>query len=110
MDRSFGGIFWTNHAMDRMRERGIKQGDAWATWNRPDQSYKGNLHKGEDAWRYYRIFGSERIEVVAKKDERGRWVVLSVWSRPVAANEVVNNKKTGKVSFWRFLYNLFFSS
>ena len=31
MDRNFGGVIWTNHALDRLRERGIKQGDAWVT-------------------------------------------------------------------------------
>jgi hypothetical protein len=86
MERNFGGVIWTNHAMERMRERGIKQGDAWATWNRPEQSYKSNSHKGEDAWRYYRTVGNQRIEVVAKQNERKEWVILSVWSRPASGN------------------------
>jgi hypothetical protein len=99
MNRNFGGIIWTNHALARLRERGIKQGDAWATWNRPDQSrYAAN--KG--AWVYYKTYPSaglgpaQKIEVVAKKNERGEWIVLSVWSRPVYGRE---NKREPFVRF-----------
>lgn len=80
MDRNFGGIIWTDHALERLKERGIKQGDAWATWRRPDQSREGH-QKGN--WIYYRTWGNERIEVVTAKNEKVETVVLSVWSRPV---------------------------
>ena len=90
MDKNFGGVIWTNHALTRMRDRGIKQGDAWATWRRPDQS---RYAKSRGTWVYYRTFGSQKIEVVAKKTEKasgpkgqrpgGEWIILSVWSRPV---------------------------
>ena len=79
MNNDFGGIRWTNHALQRMRERGIKQGDAWATWRRPDQSRKGKSGK----WVYYKTYGNQKIEVVAKKNEKKEWIILSVWSRQV---------------------------
>ncbi len=82
MDKNFGGIIWTDHALQRLRERGISQSDAWATWRRPEQSRKGNLHKGSGAWRYYRTYGDQIIEVVAEQNEKKEWVVISVWSRP----------------------------
>ncbi len=80
MDRNYGGIIWTNHAIQRLQERGIKQGDAWATWKRPDQS-RYAATKG--AWVYYKTWGNTKIEVVAKQNERKEWIVLSVWSKPV---------------------------
>ncbi len=80
MDPKFGGVIWTNHALNRMREREISQGDAWATWRKPDQS---RYATAKGAWIYYRTFRNEKIEVVAKKNENGKWVILSVWSRPV---------------------------
>lgn len=92
MDKLYGGVIWTNHALTRLRERGIKQGDAWATWKRPDSS-EFNLGKG--AWVYHRIISSKRIEVIAKKNEKGDWVILSVWSK--AGREV---KSRGKDTFW----------
>ncbi|MFV1917671.1 MAG: DUF4258 domain-containing protein, partial [Patescibacteria group bacterium] len=78
---------WTNHAIERMRERGIKQGDAWLTWRRPDSSRHS---KSRGAWVYYRTFPStssgqaQKIEVVAKKNEKKKWIILSVWSRDVS--------------------------
>lgn len=80
MDKNYKGLIWTNHALTRMRKRGIKQGDVWATFNRPDQSKKARI-KG--AWVYYKTWDNERIEVVAKQNEKKQWVILSVWSRLV---------------------------
>jgi hypothetical protein len=71
---------WTNHALERLKQRGIKQGDAWATFNRPDQS---RYAKAKETWIYYKTYGNEKIEVVAKKNDKGEWIILSVWSKPV---------------------------
>ncbi len=84
MNRNFGGIIWTNHALQKLHERGIKQGDAWATWRNPEQSRKARI---PGAWVYYKIYGNQKIEVVAKKNEKGEWIVLSVWNRPVYGRE-----------------------
>jgi hypothetical protein len=99
MDRNFGGVIWTNHALERLKERGIKQGDAWATWRNPQNSRKGE--KG--TWVYYRTYGSETIEVVAKQNEKKEWLILSVWSK-------TNYQGQTKIksSFWKsLLKNIF---
>lgn len=86
MDKNYGGLIWTNHALQRLRERGIKQGDAWAVWNRPEQS---RFSKTQGAWIYYRTWNDTRIEVVAKHlsaqagNENKKWIILSVWSKKV---------------------------
>lgn len=79
MNKNFGGVIWTNHALQKLKERGIKQGDAWATWRNPQQSRKGQ----SGSWVYYRTCGNQKIEVVAKQNEKKEWIVLSVWSRPI---------------------------
>ena len=79
MQNDLGGVIWTNHALSRMHERGIKQGDAWATFQRPDTS---RYAKTKKTYVYYRTWGNVRIGVVAKKNERKEWVILSVWSKP----------------------------
>ena len=99
MDRNFGGIIWTNHALDRLKERDIKQGDAWATWRNPQQSRKGSV---SGSWVYYRNWGGTQIEVVAKKNEKNEWLILSVWSRPVHENL----QKT--YSLWKLLVKKLF--
>lgn len=78
MDRNFGGVIWTNHALERLRERGIKQGYAWATFRNPQQS-----RRAKAGWIFYRTYGDEKIEVVASQNKRNEWVILSVWSRPI---------------------------
>lgn len=100
MDRNFGGVIWTNHALERLRERNIKQGDAWATFNRPDQS-RYAATKG--AWIYYKTYGNEKIEVVAKQNDlpagkagRKQWIILTVWSRPVYGDHTFPKQKTKK--------------
>lgn len=100
MDRNFGGVVWTNHAIARMRERGIKQGDAWATWRNPQESKKGTV---PGSWIYYRTYGNERIEVVAKHNEKKEWLILSVWSRPVS-----DARKKESKSILRFLFRKIF--
>lgn len=107
MDKEYGGVIWTNHALQRLKQRGIKQGDAWATFRRPEQS---RYAKSKGAWIYYRTYRTEKIEVVAKKNEKGQWIILSVWSRPVfqEGNKNSRAKKPSQRPFViRFLTKLF---
>lgn len=80
MDQYYKGTIWTNHALQRLQERGISQVDAWATLTNPQQSRKGT---NKNAWVFYRTYGNDKIEVVASQNEKKQWVILSVWSRPV---------------------------
>lgn len=77
-NNNFGGVIWTDHALERMRARGIKQGDAWVVWKNPDNSSYARL-KG--AWIYEKIWGNQTIKVVAKRNEKKQWVILSVWNK-----------------------------
>jgi hypothetical protein len=108
MDRNFGGVIWTNHATERMRQRGIKQGDAWATWRKPEHSKKGTV---SGSWVYYRNYAGTQIEVVAKQNEKKEWVILSVWSRFIGKQSQYSkpSRNDSKTSFWRALYNFFFT-
>ena len=84
MERNFGGVIWTNHVLQRLKERGISQSDAWATWRRPDQS---RYAAAKGAWVYYKTYGNQKIEVVAKQNEKKEWVILSVLSRSLYGKE-----------------------
>ena len=65
MKRIFNNAVFTNHALERLEQRNIKQGDAWATLNNPDSSRKSSGKKG--SWVFYRTWGNRRVEVVASK-------------------------------------------
>lgn len=91
--REYGGFIWTNHALQRLKERGISQGDAWATLRNPEQS---RYAKTQGAWVYYKTYGDQKIEVVAKQNEKKQWIVLSVWSRPIYGRHTHPQKRHGK--------------
>ncbi len=80
MGEKYRGVIWTDHALQRLKERGIKIEHALTTLNSPSESRRGQI---KDSWIYYRTWDKTRIEVVAKQNERGEWVVLSVWSKNV---------------------------
>lgn len=80
MDNHFGGVIWTNHALARLQERGISQGDAWATFSHPQQS---RFAKAKNAWVYYRNYNGNQIEVVANQNEKKEWIIISVWSKQI---------------------------
>lgn len=80
MNNKYKGVIFTNHALKRLSERGVSQGDAWITFSRSDQS---RYAASKGAWIYYKTYKDQKIEVVAKKNEKGEWLILSVWSRPV---------------------------
>ncbi len=96
MERNFGGVIWTNHALRRLKQRGISQGDAWATWRRPDQS---RYAKSKGTWVYYKTYGNQKVEVVAKKNEKKEWIILSVWSRQIFKKRKKTTKTKKKSLF-----------
>lgn len=101
MDQHYGGIIWTHHAIKRLHERNIAQGDAWATWRNPDHSRKGT---SSGSWVYYRTWKNTQVEVVAKQNEKKEWIVLSVWSRYVGNKPVQRESIVRRVV--RFLFRV----
>jgi hypothetical protein len=75
--RYLNAIF-TNHAINRLYNRGITQSDVWYTFQHPDGSLPG---KTPGSKKFYKNYGAQRIEVVAKQNEKGEWVILSCWSK-----------------------------
>jgi len=97
MKNDYGGVVWTKHALERLQQRDIAQGDAFATFNRPERSRPGGKR---GVYVYYKTWESpgrnggkhyEQIEIVATKDE-GKWIILSVWSKPVKRPFTKTNK------------------
>jgi len=83
MDKHFGGVIWTNHAIQRLGERSIRQGDALATLLHPERT---RYAATQGAWIYNRTFQGTDVEIVAKQTDRQEWLVLSAWSRPAGTS------------------------
>ncbi|HUW21370.1 MAG TPA: DUF4258 domain-containing protein [Candidatus Bathyarchaeia archaeon] len=86
MQEIFKGVIFTKHAIERLYQRGIAQSDAWYTLRRPDTSIRG---KTPGSFKFYKTYGLQRIEIIAKQNERREWVVLSCWSRMIGAGKPI---------------------
>lgn len=105
MDKNYGGIIWTNHAIERLCERGISQNDAYYTFQHPDQSRYAST---QQAYVYYKTYGKERIEVVAKQNEKKQWIILSVWKKPIFDDKSYKKIKERKGPIWLQILRDFF--
>ena len=78
MKTNYLGLIFTNHAINRLYNRGISQERAYEVFSCPDGKMTGKI---PGSVKFYKNFGEQRIEVVAKKNEKGEWVVFSCWSK-----------------------------
>lgn len=90
MKNEFMGVIFTNHALQRLRERKITQSDAWYTFRHPDQQLKG---KTSDSWKFSKSYGPQTIEVIAKKNKTREWIILSCWSKMMGNNQILFPQK-----------------
>ena len=93
------GLIFTKHAINRLYNRGISQGKAFETFTHPDGQLPGKI---PGSVKFFKKYGQQRIEVVAKKNEKGEWVVFSCWSKfkekmPYRYQEPLLQKLIGKL-------------
>lgn len=86
----YGGIIWTNHALERLGQRGLSQDLAWQTYRYPDSSFKG---KQSGTTEYRKRFEKSLITLIAKQNEKKEWIVLSCWIDPPLAGSIDAKKK-----------------
>lgn len=72
-------IVFTDHAIKRMRERGISGEWAFQTVKFPDNMKPG---KEKHTTEFLKRFDSRTLTAIAKKNDIGEWVVLSAWIDP----------------------------
>ena len=97
----YGNVIWTNHAIDRMRDRGLSQEQAWVAFRNPDSQ---SDNKNQDSKEFKKRFGDSLVTIIAKQNEKKEWIILSVWSRLVYKK----GSEQKKVSLGRLLYNFIF--
>lgn len=101
-DQHYGGIIWTNHALERLDQRGLSQNLAWETFRHADRSFSG---KKSGTTEYQRRVGNSLITVIATQNEKREWIVLSCWIDPPLAGSIDYYKKERyneykKAGFW----------
>lgn len=75
-------IVFTTHSIERMKQRGISGEWAWQTVKHPDINVPG---KEKHTTEFIKNFDAHKVTAIAKKNEVGEWVVLSVWMDPPLA-------------------------
>jgi hypothetical protein len=113
-------VVFTNHAIERMKERGISGDLAWQSVRRPDRTTPG---KEKHTTEFIKYHNKHTITTIAKKNDLGEWVVLSAWIDPPLSGTADYwkkekyhkkidklrelDKKMEKASFWGKLWLTF---
>jgi hypothetical protein len=95
MKRKYLDLVFTNHAINRLYNRGITQEKAYETFKNPNGQLAGKI---PGSTKFYKNYGKQRVEVIVKKNEKGEWIVLSCWSKfkekaPYLKNKFAYQKK-----------------
>lgn len=96
----YKGVVWTNHILQRMKERGLSYDDVYWAFSKPDKSLPSAADGGH---KYYRVHNGLRLAVVAKKNEVGEWVMMTCWSKQLYQGK---GKKQKHLGFWQNLLKM----
>lgn len=78
MTKQYKNIIFTNHALDRLKDRSINYAHIADVVNYPDKKF----HTKGESWKFIKTINGRKIHTVATylKDDR-KWLVISVWVR-----------------------------
>ena len=98
----YGGAIWTNHVLERMKQRGITQDLVLEAFQRPDNYFPG---RQPGTTEYKKKMNSSIVTVIAKQNERSEWLLLSAWiDPPIPGTEDAKRReqwrKYKKASVW----------
>jgi hypothetical protein len=102
----YGGVIWTNHALERMRERGVGQDMVLQAFNSPDRTQPGR-EKGTN--QYQKRFGNSLVTAVGKQNDKNEWIIISAWiDPPLPGSDDAKRKFAYKTyqdaTFWRKIW------
>jgi len=98
----YKGLIFTNHILQRMQQRGIDFHDIYWAWAKPDDTLKAET---PGALKFYRNYDNKKIAVVAKKNEDGKWLVLTCWQKEVFSRRKKSSINSG-LTFWQNLWKM----
>ncbi|HVZ12043.1 MAG TPA: DUF4258 domain-containing protein [Patescibacteria group bacterium] len=103
---NYTDVIFTNHAREKLTNRGIEKNDALETIVHPDISKKG---KNRDTIEYIKGFNGFKITLIGKENDHHQWIVLSVWRDPpldgtADARQNSRWKEFNKAGFWGKLW------
>lgn len=102
--RTHGGVIWTNHALERLKGRKIPQEIAWKAFRFPEVTQKG---KASGSFEFIKKLDIYTVTVIAKKNDRREWVIVSCWIDPPLPGSVDLQRKEKKISTLSWVISVF---
>lgn len=102
MDRFYGNVIWTNHALERLDQRGLTQQLAYRAFAHPDTKSPG---KNRGTTEFQKRVGKSLITIIATQNENREWLILSCWIDPPLPGSIDIKKRDfyrayKKAGFW----------
>lgn len=103
LNNKFGGVIWTNHAIERLKQRNLSQEMALAAFSSSDRAIPGKkAHTTEFQKKIDKYF----VTVIATKNNQNEWIILSCWVDPPMPGSIDIAKRNAyreyqKASFWK---------
>lgn len=105
-NQHYGGVIWTNHALDRLHQRKLPQHIAFSAYQSPDDRHHGKQH---GTWELTKQYKNSTITLIVKQNEKREWLILSAWIDPPIYGTADHKKKEAwkqykKSGFWGKLW------
>lgn len=101
-NKHFGGVIWTNHALERLHQRKLPQHIAFSAFQQPDTRVNG---KKAGTIELQKQIGASTITLIIRQNEQREWLILSAWIDPPLPGTMDHKKhedwkKYKKSGFW----------
>jgi len=77
--RTYGGVIWTNHAIERLHQRKLPQHIAFLAFQSPDVRLPGKQSGSTELQKQYQ---SSTITLIVKQNGNNEWLIISAWIDP----------------------------
>ena len=71
-------IIWTNHALDRLKDRNVARSQVIQAISSPDSK----INNPDGSIELAREFGNQKAHAIIKENDLGEYIVLSCWINP----------------------------
>jgi hypothetical protein len=104
----YRNLIWTNHILQRMKERNLSYDDVYWVFSKPEEIKESKAQGGK---KFSRNYKGKWYTIVAKKNEKSQWVLLTCWEKDERQHKD-RNRKHGKkynrrnIGFWKNLWEM----
>ena len=93
---TYGNLIWTKHALLQLKQRKLSQELAYQAFTQPDKTKPG---KKNNTVEYKKKINKSTITLIASKNEKSEWIVISTWIDPPLPGTLdAKNKKV----YWNY--------